>query len=251
MSDPVIFELCAETLDACRVARAGGAHRIELCTDLRVGGLTPALSLLQAALACTDLPVHVLLRPTAASFVYSPEVYAAIANSMREARCAGAAGFVLGLLQPDGTVDREHTRALVELAAPLPVTFHRALDATPDLSAALEDVISTGCARVLTSGGAADVLGGAASLARLVSQAGERLQVAVGGGLTLRNAAELVQRTGSRHYHASLRAPALEGVPGSLQGGLQGGLQGRIAAMVGILAEAGEPVGSATGRDLR
>lgn len=237
MSLAFTFELCAETLDACRVARAGGAHRIELCTELNVGGLTPEMSLLQAAVKQSGLPVHVLLRPTAASFVYSPEVYAAIAASMEEAKRAGAAGFVLGLLHPDGTVDLEHTRALVKLAAPLPVTFHRAFDATPDLSAALEDVIATGCTRVLTSGGAPEVLGGASALADLVAQAGSRIQVAVGGGLTLQNAAELVQRTGSQHYHASLRAAPGKGVPTSLQG--------RLEAMVSILAEAGEPVGSA------
>ncbi len=239
MSYPFTFELCAETLDACRVARAGGAHRIELCTDLRVGGLTPPLSLIEAAVECSGLPVHVLLRPTAVSFLYSAEVYASIANSMEQARRAGAAGFVLGLLGPDGTVDRDHTRALVELAGPLPVTFHRAFDATPDLAGALEDVISTGCSRVLTSGGADEVLGGAAALARLVAQAGSRIQVAVGGGLTLENAAELVHRTGSHHYHASLRASAA--------GDLSDSLQGRTAAMVGILAEAGVPVGSAVG----
>ncbi len=243
MSRPFTFELCAETLDACRVARAGGAHRLELCTDLRVGGLTPPLSLIEAAVEGSGLPVHVLLRPTAESFHYSPDVYAAIANSMEQAKRMGAAGFVLGLLRPDGTVDREHTRALVELAGPLPVTFHRAFDATPDLAAALEDVISTGCTRVLTSGGAEEVLAGASSLAHLVAQAGARIQVAVGGGLTLANAAELVHRTGSQHYHASLRAPATDGVHDSLQG--------RIAAMVGILAEAGEPVGFAAGMELR
>ena len=243
MSRPFTFELCAESLDACRVARAGGAHRLELCTDLRVGGLTPPLSMIEAAVECSGLPVHVLLRPTAASFLYSSGVYAAIASSMELARRAGAAGFVLGLLQADGTVDREHTRALVELAGPLPVTFHRAFDATPNLADALEDVISTGCSRVLTSGGADEVLAGASSLARLVAQAGSRVQVAVGGGLTLGNAAELAHRTGSHHYHASLRAPATGGVPESLQG--------RIAAMVGILAEAGEPVGSVAGTELR
>ena len=243
MNHPFTFELCAETLDACRVARAGGAHRIELCTDLRVGGITPTTSLIEAAVKASTLPVHVLLRPTAESFLYSPAVFASIAQSMEEAKRAGAAGFVLGLLQPDGTIDREHTRALVELAGPLPVTFHRAFDATPDLSAALEDVISTGCTRVLTSGGAEEVLAGAAALAELVSQAGSRIQVAVGGGLTLGNAAELMRRTGSRHYHASLRANPASGVPGSLQG--------RIEAMVHLLAESGEAVGSVAGVELR
>ncbi len=243
MSDPFIpfiFELCAETHHAAGAARAGGAHRIELCTDLAVGGLTPPPSLVEAAVASSGLPVHVLLRPTAATFCYSPEVFAAIAQAMGEARRAGAAGFVLGLLGDDRRVDREHTRALVELAGDLPVTFHRAFDTTPDLDEALEDVIATGCARLLTSGGADDVLAGASALARLVARAGTRIEIAVGGGLTLENAAGIVHRTGSHHFHASLRSTGVGA--GNLAS--PGTLEARIAAMIAILSEASQPAGS-------
>ena len=201
----LIFELCAETLEACRVAAAGGAHRIELCTALAIGGLTPETALLAAAVERSGVPVHVLLRPTAETFRYTPTIMNAISLSMEEARRCGASGFVLGLLQADGQVDVPHCRALVQQALPLPVTFHRAFDATPDLEAALEDVISTGCTRLLTSGGAPDVLTGAPVLARLVQQAGARLDVAAGGGLTQENAMVVARATGCRHYHASLR----------------------------------------------
>lgn len=208
MSPSIVFELCAETCDACCVAKVAGVHRIELCADLDVGGLTPSPALVAAAVKESGLPVHVLLRPTAATLQYSPVIFAAIARSMEEARQAGAAGFVLGLLDAGNRVDREHTTALVEQAAGLPVTFHRAFDMTPDLRQALEDVIATGCTRVLTSGGEADVLRGIPALARLVDQAGARIEVAVGGGLSLENVTRVVQQTGGQHFHASLRSPA-------------------------------------------
>ena len=203
----VTFELCAETISACLAASAGGAHRIELCSSLEVGGLTPHPSLVQAAVRQSNLPVHVLLRPLADDFRASPSVVAALASSLGSVRHLGAAGVVLGLLRQDGTVDIDQTRALVRLAAPLPVTFHRAFDATPDLFQALEDVISTGCTRLLTSGGAPDVLTGAPTLARLIRQAGSRIDLAVGGGLRLGNARAVACLTGGRHFHGSLRHP--------------------------------------------
>ncbi len=199
------FEVCAETLDACAAANAGGADRIELCTALDVGGLTPDTSLVEAAVRQSSIAVHVLLRPHADDFVGSREVVAAIASSLASVRSAGAAGVVFGLLREDGTVDVEGTRALVRLVAPLPVTFHRAFDETPDLSQALEDVISTGCTRLLTSGGAPDVLAGAPMLGRLIRQAGGRIDIAVGGGLRPENAEVVARVTCGRSFHGSLR----------------------------------------------
>ena len=205
MVERVSFELCAETLGACAAANAGGADRIELCRALEVGGLTPELLLVQAAVRSGGVPVHVLLRPFADEFRTSAAVLAELSASLLAARGMGAAGVVLGLLRADGTVDVEETRALVRLAAPLPVTFHRAFDATPDVFEALEDVIRTGCARVLTSGGAADVLAGAPVLERLVTQAGGRIDVAIGGGLREGNAEAVARITGGLHFHASLK----------------------------------------------
>lgn len=227
-----MFELCAETLESCRAAAPGGADRIELCTELDVGGLTPPPEFVRAAVAQSGLPVHVLLRPTADHFRYTPKIFAAIAEALGAAKHAGAAGVVLGLLHADGTVDREHTRALVEQAAPLPVTFHRAFDETPDLAAALEAVIATGCARVLTSGGAPDVLSGASALAGLVEQAAGRIAVAAGGGLRLRNAASVAALSHCRHFHASLRDPEQQ------PGGPVLPLAGRIRDLTALLRNA-------------
>ena len=204
--DRICFELCAETMPACLAAVAGGAHRIELCSALDVGGLTPDWALAAAAVRQCPIPVHVLLRPNADDdFRSSPAVVDALAASIDIARDLGVAGFVMGLLRWDGTVDVEAMRGLVGLAAPLPVTFHRAFDATPDLLQALEDVVVTGCSRVLTSGGQTDVLRGATMLAHLVEQAGDRVEVAVGGGLRTDNATVVARLTDGRHFHGSLR----------------------------------------------
>jgi copper homeostasis protein len=204
--DEVIFELCAEDLDACRAAAPGGADRIELCTALHVGGLTPPDALIAAAVETSALPVHVLLRPTAETFEYSPWVFQAIVESMARAKRLGAAGFVLGTTS-HGRVDRSHTRALVDAAEDYPVTFHRAFDEVQDKERALEDLIEAGCARVLTSAGAPDVLVGAPGLAALYHQAAGRIAIAAGGGLRMANAATVARLSEVRHFHASLQDP--------------------------------------------
>jgi copper homeostasis protein len=209
------FELCAETMQACMAARDGGADRIELCSALSEEGLTPSHGLLQEAIVQSGLPVHGLVRPRGGDFVYSAAEIAVMERDVRHLRELGAAGVVLGLLKSDGTVDVEGTRRLVQLATPLKVTFHRAFDATPSLEQALEDVVAAGCDRVLTSGGWSDAMQGAGVLARLVAQAGDRVEIAVGGGLRLANAAELALRTGASSFHGSLswdRTPTAEDV---------------------------------------
>jgi copper homeostasis protein len=200
----IIFELCAETIQACVAARDGGADRIELCSALIEDGLTPSHSLLQMAIAKSGLPVHVLVRPRGGGFVYSRDEIAVMEHDIAHMRHLGAAGVVLGVLKSDRTVDVEATGRLVELARPMAVTFHRAFDSAPVLDEALEDVIETGCDRVLTSGGRASVMEGAQVLAKLVTLARGRIEIAVGGGLRLNNAAELARVTGATHFHGSL-----------------------------------------------
>jgi copper homeostasis protein len=199
----IVFELCAESVEACLAAQAGGAHRIELCTALSEGGLTPSHGLIRGALQ-SGLPVHVLLRPRGGDFLYSPTELEVMREDLSYARSLGVSGVVLGLLRADGTVDLEQTRELVELAGPLEVTFHRAFDHAAAHAEALEDIISTGCKRVLTSGGERDVVRGAESLARLVEQAAGRIAIAVGGGLRLSNATAVARATRAQHFHGSV-----------------------------------------------
>jgi copper homeostasis protein len=201
----IIFELCAESIQACLAARAGGADRIELCSALSEGGVTPSHGLTREAVLRSGLPVHVLLRPRSGDFLYTDDEFNLMREDLLHARAVGASGFVLGILRPDATVDMERTRELVNLAAPLEVTFHRAFDYTASLEQALEDVIATGCRRILTSGGEPDVLAGAERLAQLVKLAGGRVEIAAGGGLRIKDAATLARTTLASHFHGSLR----------------------------------------------
>lgn len=201
----IVFELCSEGIEACLAARDGGAHRIELCSALSEGGITPSHGLIREAVQKSGLPIHVLLRPRGGDFIYTDAERKIMREDLRQARSLGASGVVLGLLRIDGTVNMEQTRELVELAGPLEVTFNRAFDYTVSKEQALEDVIATGCRRVLTSGGERDVVRGSGSLACLVKQAAGRIEIAVGGGLRLSNSSGVAHATGARHFHGSLR----------------------------------------------
>lgn len=201
----IVFELCAESIDACLAAREGGADRIELCSALSEGGLTPSHGLIREAVERSGLPVHVLLRPRGGGFAYTDAEFGVMREDLRHLRLLGTSGAVLGVLRSDSTVDVERTRELVEIAGPLEVTFNRAFDDAVSLERALEDVIAAGCKRVLTSGGERDVVSGGKSLARLVEQAAGRIEIAVGGGLRLKNAVAVARTTGARHFHGSIR----------------------------------------------
>lgn len=205
MSREIVFELCAESVEACIAGQHGGADRIELCTALVEDGLTPSYGLVRVVLDRCTLPVHVLVRPRAGDFLYSDAEFAVMEEDVRHLKAMGVSGFVVGILEADATVDIARTRRLVEIAAPFEVTFNRAFDYTADIEQALEDVISTGCKRILTAGGEEDVVTGAATLARLVKQADGRVEIAVGGGLRIEDAAELAVTTRAKHFHGSLR----------------------------------------------
>jgi copper homeostasis protein len=205
VSGSIVFELCAENLQACLAAGQGGAARIELCSALIEDGLTPSHALISAAVKRSGIPVHVLLRPRSGDFVYNDDEFRLMREDLFHALSLGVNGFAVGILRADSTVDIERTRELVELAAPLEVTFHRAFDLTPSVEQALEDVIVTGCQRILTSGGERDVVVGAGTLAMLVSRAADRVLIAAGGGLTIENAAAVASNSKAKHFHGSLR----------------------------------------------
>jgi len=205
LSRDVVFEVCAEDLESCVAAREGGADRIELCCALMEGGLTPSHALISASVAQRGLPIYTILRPRGGDFVYSDAEFALMQEDLEHARSLGVSGFVAGVLRPEGTVDGNRMRLLVEQATPLEVTFHRAFDAVANLEYALEDVIATGCRRLLTSGGAENVHIGAERLRRLGVQADERIAIAVGGGLRLETAAEVARVTGASQFHGSVR----------------------------------------------
>jgi len=209
MMGPLFFELCVESLEGARAAEFGGADRIELCSQIEVGGVTPTPGMMMACSAALSIPVHVLVRPRAGDFAFTSAEYDEMRRQIDTARDAGAQGVAIGVLRAGARVDVERTRALVELARPMGVTFHRAFDETSDRGQALEDVVATGADSLLTSGGAPDVLSGAMSIARLAQQAGDRIHIIAGGGLRLANLLEVVRRSGILSLHGSLTREAM------------------------------------------
>ncbi|HMJ17082.1 MAG TPA: copper homeostasis protein CutC [Gemmatimonadaceae bacterium] len=202
MNHPLtLVEAAVESLEAALAAERAGADRLELCVNLDDGGTTPSTRLTAAIIDATKLPVFVLIRPRAGDFVYSDEEIDLMIREVETAGIIGVAGIVTGALRSDHTVDIVQTRALVEAAAGLPVTFHRAFDSTIDTSDALEQLIDLGVTRVLTSGGASTALEGADIIAALVDQARDRITVVAGGGIREHNVSDVIRRTGVREIH--------------------------------------------------
>ena len=200
---PPLFESCVDSLDTAAASARGGAGRVELCARLDVGGTTPDPALVARCVAL-GTPVFVMIRPRGGDFLYDRGEIEAMAQAIRAAAAAGAAGVVFGALRFDGTIDTGVMHRLVEAAQPLPVTCHKAIDATRDPLEALEALLALGIDRVLTSGGAPTAAAGAATIARMVARAGAALTVMAGGGIRAAGVADLVHRTGVREVHARL-----------------------------------------------
>lgn len=204
MKNEVLLEISVQSAEAALSAERGGADRIELCDNLAVGGITPGVDLMRSARRQVRLPIFAMIRPREGDFVYTDGEFAEMKRSIRVAKESGMDGVVLGVLKEDRRVDVERTRELVELARPLPVTYHRGFDECVDLRRALEDVIQTGAMRILTSGGAVGAPEGAATLAELAAAARGRITIVPGAGINASNILRIVQQTRAREYHSGL-----------------------------------------------
>lgn len=214
-------EVCCPTIEAVSKAVAAGADRIELCEWLEVGGVTPSEQLIKDALAVAgSVPVNVLVRPREGNFVYSEEEAGEMLESIALCKAIGTDraadgrkaelrvnGVVIGALRPDGSVDMELMRRLVVAARPLSITFHRAFDECRDPFEALEDIISLGIDRLLTSGHRADAWEGRFILRELVQRAAGRIVIMPGCGITPANLPELAAITGATEFHGSRILP--------------------------------------------
>jgi copper homeostasis protein len=207
----VDFELAVQDVHGLTVAARLRVDRIELCSALPLGGITPSLGLIETAVATPGMPpVHVLVRPRLGDFEYEPDEVALIRRDVRHARTAGAAGVVIGGVR-SGRVDEDLVRRVLDAADGTPVTFHRAFDTLPDPVAGVHTLASLGVRRILTSAGAASVAEALPALADLVTAAGDRIEIMAGGGVRPDDVEKIV-RTGVPAIHASAKRAVPETV---------------------------------------
>ncbi|GLU46345.1 copper homeostasis protein CutC [Nocardiopsis ansamitocini] len=198
------FEVCTESVAGTVIAGQAGADRVELCSALVAGGLTPTLGTVRAALAAApDLGVLPIIRPRGGDFIYDDHEVAAMEQDILEFRREGVHGVVIGALTPEGEIDVPVTARLLDAAGPLTVTFHRAFDMTVDPRGGLETLIELGVERVLTSGQEATALEGVELLAELIGQAAGRIVVMPGSGVNEDNAATIIARSKAEELHFS------------------------------------------------
>ena len=205
---PLPLEICVDSLESCVAAHVGGASRLELCSGLVEGGVTPSYGLIGAALSATPLPLHVLIRPRPGDFLYTAADLAVMKADIMACKLLGASGVVLGCLKDDGRVDRDALRELMTAAKGMSVTFHRAIDLIPPecLEEELDALVDEGVDRVLTSGLAADALAGAATIKRMVEHVhGRGLLIMAGGGITELNVSAVLAHSCAHELHASAR----------------------------------------------
>jgi copper homeostasis protein len=200
----ITLEIAVCTPDEAVTAAHLGADRLELSSGLEVGGLTPSLGLFRQTRDAVDKPVYALLRPRSGGFSYTRREFDAMCADAEALMAAGAAGLVFGVLTPDGRIDRDRCRTLVDLAGGKAV-FHRAFDFLPDPLAALDELIELGFERVLTSGGARTAEAGTTRLAALVQHAGWQIEVLPAGKILPENVADLVRETRCDQVHAAVR----------------------------------------------
>lgn len=204
----ILVEAAVESLEAALAAAEGGAHRIELCTDLAHGGTTPTVQLLRDCHSQVVIPIFVLVRPRAGDFVYTDAEHHTMLEQIHRAKDVGAHGIVTGALTSAHEIAEDRTAELLDAARPWTMTFHRAFDVCADPAVALARLIHLGMDRVLTSGGARTAPEGAGQIRRLVVQAEGRIEILAGGGIDGNNVARFVRETGVGEVHFSVRNSA-------------------------------------------
>lgn len=199
------LEVIAFNIESCILAEANGVSRIELCDNQADGGTTPSYGFIKAARAILSIELYPIIRPRGGDFLYSDAEFDIIKSDVLLCKNLGCDGVVIGLLNADGTVDKERTKILTKLAYPMGVTFHRAFDRTNDMFEALEDIIECGCERILTSGQKPTAFEGKDNIKALIVKADNRIIIMPGSGINSKNIVEIVQYTGATEFHSSAR----------------------------------------------
>lgn len=200
-----ILEIAVFNIDSALAAAEAGADRLELCENPQDGGTTPSYGFMKTVRELVTIPIFPIIRPHGGDFLYTETAFRVMQKDIALAKELGFEGVVLGLLNPDGTIDAERTARLVELAYPMEVTFHRAFDRCNHPLEALETIIQTGCSRILTSGQQPNAFDARELILQLVQQAQDRIILLPGSGVRACNIKNLAQLTGATEFHSSAR----------------------------------------------
>lgn len=200
------IEIVVYNIESALRAQTGGADRIELCDNPAEGGTTPSFGVIDVVRRNVSMDVYVMIRPRGGDFLYSNDEFHSMKRDIAQCQKLSVDGVVFGILLSDGTIDKKRCKELIDKARPLKVTCHRGFDRTRDPFQALEDCIEVGFDRILTSGGKAKAIEGIDTLEKLVQQAGSRISIMPGSGVTEQNVLEIIQRTHAREIHFSAAA---------------------------------------------
>ena len=203
MSSKVLIEVCCGSVDDGVEAERGGADRVELNSSILLGGLTPSLGSIIEAKKRLNIPVIVMIRPRAGGFCYTQAEMSVMQHDAKLAVEHGIDGLVFGILTPDGTVDAERCKRIVELARGRQTVFHRAFDVTPDPLKAIDQLVDIGFSRVLTSGQEKTAIEGIELIRKLIVHAGDRIEILPGSGLRPHNIRAFVEQTKATQVHFS------------------------------------------------
>ncbi len=198
-----LFEVAVDSLESALIAQSAGANRVELCAALSIGGITPSHGMVKLARQQLTVPINVIIRPRQGDFLYSQAEFEMMRHDIEYAKSLNVNGVVIGILRPDGYVDIDRTRILIEQARPLQVTFHRAFDMTADPYRALNDLIDLGVDTILTSGQQSTAKQGLDLIVELVKQADGRIKIMPGSGINPTNIKTIVTHSGASEFHFS------------------------------------------------
>lgn len=216
----MLLEICSDSADAASAAETAGADRIELCSAIEAGGLTPAYGCIKRCRELLSIPIHVLIRPRGGGFCYSENDFLQMMDDIEIAKMAGVQGIVSGVLKRDGSVDTHRTRLLVKHAHPLSFTFHRAFDLCTDPFRAFEDIIACGAARLLSSGQQLTAQEGLMLLSELAEMAKGRIIIMPGAGINAQSIRSLLAPKVFIEFHMTARIYTQDS--GRIQTGLTG-----------------------------
>ncbi len=208
MEETYVLEIATSDFETTRSAVEGGADRIELCANLNEGGTTPSYGTIFQCRENFDVLLYPIIRPRGGDFLYTADEYEIMLHDVKLCKQSGCDGIVIGLLNKDGTIDMKRTAALIDIAYPMGVTFHRAFDRCRNAFEALEQLVQIGCERILTSGQQPTVNEGMELIAELNKIADHRIIVMPGSGVRKENIRLLAEKTGCKEFHSSLRSKA-------------------------------------------